>query len=188
MTAFKMKGHTLPGIKQKKSPAKQVKGNMPKGFNITGSSASGKKILTPQEKSAKYKQNFDARQVSKQKGKDFVKNLKTKGDLVSKKPASTTSGTTKTLKNVPKQFATKAKTVLATNLKSAGKQVLKGVAAGARTNIAGALLGAAAGYAYKKGQEVSGGKVNPNQKSIIKEGKKKGSIYGKKTKSIYKKK
>ena len=80
-------------------------------------------------------------------------------------------GIEKTLKNVPKQFATKAKTVLATNLKSAGKQVLKGVAAGARTNIAGALLGAAAGYAYKKGQEVSGGKVNPNQKSIIKEGK-----------------
>ena len=177
MTAFKMKGHTLPGIKQKKSPAKQVKGNMPKGFNITGSSASGKKILTPQEKSAKYKQNFDARQVSKQKGKDFVKNLKTKGDLVSKKPTSTLS-----------RAANVAKKVLGTNLKSAGKQVLKGVAAGARTNIAGALLGAAAGYAYKKGQEVSGGKVNPNQKSIIKEGKKKGSIYGKKTKSIYNKK
>ena len=148
MAAFKMKGHTLPGIKQKKSPIEQVKGNMPKNFNMTGSSASGKRILTPQEKSAK--------------------------------PASITSKITK--------IAKKAKKVLGTNLKSAGKQVLKGVAAGAKTNIAGALLGAAAGYAYKKGQEVSGGKVNPNQKSIIKEGKKKGSIYGKKTKSIYNKK
>ena len=46
-----------------------------KGFNVTGSSAT-EKILTKQEKSAKHKQNFDARQASKQKGKQFVKGLK----------------------------------------------------------------------------------------------------------------
>ena len=36
------------------------------------------------------KQKFDARQASKQKGKEFVKGLKTKGDLVSKKPTEYT--------------------------------------------------------------------------------------------------
>ena len=57
--AFKMKG----------SP-------MQRNFNMTGTSASGKKILTKQEKSAKLKQNFDKFQSQKQKGKDFVKGLK----------------------------------------------------------------------------------------------------------------
>ena len=37
--AYKMKGHTLPGIKQKKSPVKQ-KSDMPKDFNIKGSKTS----------------------------------------------------------------------------------------------------------------------------------------------------
>ena len=37
--AYKMKGHTLPGIKQKKSPVKQ-KSDMPKDFNVKGSSSS----------------------------------------------------------------------------------------------------------------------------------------------------
>mgnify|MGYP003121487552 CR=1 FL=1 len=64
----------------KSSPAKQ-KSNMPKDFNMIGSSGSGKKILTKQEKSAKHKQNFDARQASKQQGKEFVENLKKRGDL-----------------------------------------------------------------------------------------------------------
>ena len=43
----------------------------------------------------------------------------------------------------------------------------------------GAVLGAAYG-AYKSGQKHSGGKIDPNQKSIMTEGKKKGSIYDKK--------
>ena len=49
---------------------------MQRNFNMTGSSASGKKILTPQEKTAKYKKSFDKFQAQKQKGKQFVKNLK----------------------------------------------------------------------------------------------------------------
>ena len=50
----------------------------------------------------KAEKNFDARQASKQKGKDFVKNLKTKGDLVSKKPSG----------NIAQAFKTTAGKVL----------------------------------------------------------------------------
>ena len=55
--------------KMKRSP-------MQRNFNMTGSSASGKKILTKQQIAANTKQNFDKFQAQKQKGKQFVKNLK----------------------------------------------------------------------------------------------------------------
>ena len=123
----------------------------------------------------------------KQKSKDFVKNLKTKGDLVSKKPASILDRTTKAFKNTPKQFAKNAKTILATNLKSAGKQIVKkgagrlvGAALGPVTTVAGLAYGA-----YKSGQKHSGGKAVKGQKTgIIKPSK---SIYNKPKKSIWKK-
>ena len=58
------------------------KGTMPKGFNVKGSSAAGTKILTKQEKAAKYKKTFDKFQSQKQKGKQFVKGLKKAGKVV----------------------------------------------------------------------------------------------------------
>ena len=73
-TPFKMKGMNFGN-----SPIKQ------KDFNWKGTSGSGEKILTKQEKAAKqakHKKSFDARQVSKQKGKDFVKNLKKAGKFI----------------------------------------------------------------------------------------------------------
>ncbi len=51
------------------------KSSMPKNFNTKGSSGAGEKILTKQEKAAKYKGNFDKFQSQKQKGKEFVKKL-----------------------------------------------------------------------------------------------------------------
>ena len=172
--------------KKKKSPTKA------KDFNMTGSSASttpGYKE-TKIAKAKKFKQKFDARQVSKQKGKDFVKNLKTKGDLVSKKPASILDRTTKAFKNTPKQFAKNAKTILATNLKSAGKQIVKkgagrlvGAALGPVTTVAGLAYGA-----YKSGQKHSGGKAVKGQKTGIVTPDPKKSIYNQPKKSIYDKK
>ena len=65
-TPFKMKGFSGFG----NSPIKQ------KNFNMTGSSASGDKILTKQEQTAKHKKSFDKFQAQKQKAKNFVKGLK----------------------------------------------------------------------------------------------------------------
>jgi len=57
-----------------------------KGFNTTGSSASTTPgySTTKAAKAKKFKKDFDARQVSKQKGKDFVKNLKIKPTKIAK--------------------------------------------------------------------------------------------------------
>jgi len=65
---------------------------------------------------------------------------------------------------------------------STGEKILGGISAlGAFGPVAGgAALVALGGEAYKSGQKHSGGKINPNQKSIMEEGKKK-------TKSIWKK-
>ena len=111
--AYKMKGFS--GFKS--SPAKQ-KSNMPKDFNMIGSSGSGKKILTKQEKSAKHKQNFDARQASKQQGKEFVENLKKRGDLTPK--AETKMATDFNYENKKAQRQTLKKVA-----KKGGKQILK---------------------------------------------------------------
>ena len=68
---YKMKGSTMQrnfGI----SPVKQKS----ESFNWTGSEEAKKsKILTSQEKTAKYKGNFDKFQAQKERGKQFVKNL-----------------------------------------------------------------------------------------------------------------
>ena len=76
--AFKQKSSGLPFKEIGSSPAKQVEGN----FNKTGSSEAGKKILTKQEKAAKYKESFDKFQSQKQKGKQFVKGLKKVGKFL----------------------------------------------------------------------------------------------------------
>ena len=138
-----------------------------KGFSGFGNSPM-KQIKVGEE-------GFKARQASKLKGQEFVKNLKTKGDLANtkmakdfkvnlKKGKDVLSRTTKALGNTSKQLAKGA------------KQALK---IGGR--LAGGLGIATMGYdAYKSGQKHSGGKINPNQKSIMSEGKKK-------TKSIWRK-
>ena len=86
-----MRNKPLPGM-MKDSPVKQK----PEGFNWTG------------DAEAKRRWTFDKFQSQKQKGKQFVKNLKIKGDLVSKKPASTLQKVIKAFKNTPKQFAKQA--------------------------------------------------------------------------------
>ena len=77
-SGFKMKGSPMQrnfGI----SPAKQK----PEGFNWTGSEEAKKsRILTPQEKSAKFKQNFNKFQAQKQKADKWVKNLKKGAKIV----------------------------------------------------------------------------------------------------------
>ena len=122
--------------------------------------------------------NFEKFQTQKQKAKDFVEKLKPQ---IKKKPTGTLSRTAKTFQNVPKQFAAKAKTEMVKQAAKKGLGALVGRASGAGTILS-------LGYqAYKAGQKKSGGKINPNQKSIIKEGKKKidrskfnVSIYNKK--------
>jgi len=65
---------TTPGYKDTKA----AKSKLPKDFNIKGGPTTTPGYeSTKAAKQAKHKQNFDARQTSKQKGKDFVKNLKT---------------------------------------------------------------------------------------------------------------
>ena len=118
---FKLKSGNASAFKNLgSSPVKQD------SFNLTGSKAS----TTPGYKDTKiaktknFKKDFEKFQTQKQKGKEFVKNLKTK-DVVSKKPVSTLSGTTKAMKNVPKQFAKTAKTKM---LKQVAKKALGRVA------------------------------------------------------------
>ena len=126
----------------------------------------------------KNKKNFEKFQTQKQKAKDFVEKLKPQ---IKKKPIGTLGRTTKAFQNVPKQFAAKAKTEKVKQAAKKGLGALVGRASGAGTILS-------LGYqAYKAGQKKSGGKINPNQKSIIKEGKKKidrskfnVSIYNKK--------
>ena len=86
------------------------------------------------------------------------------------------------------KFAKVTKKVLSTNLKSAGKQALGKIATGTLkkgvSRAIGGPVGLVAGMAYgayKSGQKHSGGKIDPKQKSIMTEGKKK-------TKSIFNKK
>lgn len=97
-------GNTTPFKQMGSSPLKQ--GGLPKDFNIKGSPSTTPGYSTT--KAAKHKQNFAKFQAQKQKGKQFVKNLKIKGDLVSKKPASTLQKVIKAFKNTPKQFAKQA--------------------------------------------------------------------------------
>ena len=126
----------------------------------------------------KNKKNFEKFQTQKQKAKDFVEKLKPQ---IKKKPIGTLGRTTKAFQNVPKQFAAKAKTEMVKQAAKKGLGALVGRASGAGTILS-------LGYqAYKAGQKKSGGKINQNQKSIIKEGKKKidrskfnVSIYNKK--------
>ena len=100
--AYKMKGFSGFG----NSPVKQMKSNKPPtSLNTQGSEGIPKGQNFERYGKDKYqssKQKFDARQASKQKAKDFVKNLKTKGDLVSKKPTSTLGRVTQALKDTPK--------------------------------------------------------------------------------------
>ena len=123
------------------SPAKQMEGDYPKSFNIKGSKGS----TTPRykdTKAAKHKQSFDKFQAQKQKGKEFVKNLKTKGDLVSKKAVKEGRGKL-------------GKTTTKKAFKKGAKQVLKKV--GSKfLGPAGIALGAIdavaiAGHSYDEG-------------------------------------
>ena len=126
------------------------KGSMPKNWNkgVTPGYES-----TKMAKDQKFKKNFDARQISKQKGKDFVKNLKTKGDLVSKKPSG--------------------------NIAQAFKGVKKALKVGGK--IAGGLGVAATLYdMYKSGQKHSGGKAVKGQKTGVVAPDPKKSIFKKK--------
>ena len=83
------KGFNVTGSKASTTPGYSTtkKGSMPKNFNITGSSKAGKKILTKQEKAAKYKKAFDKFQSQKQKGKQFVKDVLKKGGKIASKTA-----------------------------------------------------------------------------------------------------
>tara|TARA_R100000995_G_C3440352_1_gene102979 strand:+ start:12 stop:785 length:774 start_codon:yes stop_codon:yes gene_type:complete len=141
------------------APGADPKANkgMPKNFNTKGSSWPDKTPGYESTKMAKdqnFKKKFDARQTSKQKAKDFVKNLKAKGDLVSKKPTSTLG-----------------------RVANIGKKALK---AGGR--FAGGIGAASMLYeAYKSGQKHSGGKAVKGQKSFMADAKKNTkSIYKKK--------
>ena len=81
------------------SPAKQHA----KSFNVKGSS--GVPVGQDFEKYAKnvHEQKFDKFQTQRKAGKQFVKDLKTKGDLVSKKPTSKLSKVTQFVtKHAPK--------------------------------------------------------------------------------------
>ena len=113
-----------------------------KNFNWTGSKEAEKsRILTKQEKSAKHKQSFDKFQTQKQKGKEFVKNLKTKKipkmdmtlnenlkkavkgtkkKVVAKSNKKLMSKVVKAFKNTPKQYVKGTKNVV----KQVGKRLL----------------------------------------------------------------
>jgi len=181
--AFKMKPFSGFG----NSPMKQ-RGftRAPEGFDHKASKKLAKQEFkrnaaksghgTIRDLEAKNKRNFKQFQAQKQKAKDFVKKLKPQ---IKKKPTGTLGRTAKTFQNVPKQFAAKAKTEMVKQVAKKGLGALVGRASGVGTILS-------LGYeAYKAGQKKSGGKINPNQKSIIKEGKKKPinrkfSIYNKK--------
>ena len=126
------------------------------------------------------KEGFKARQISKQKGKDFVKNLKTKGDLVSKKPTSTGykphkvgtfNGRDVTFtkhKRIEKPLSARGKAQKKAIKKFAGK------ATKVASKIAAPLGVAATLYDfYKSGQKHSGGKARKDQKSFMADTKKK---------------
>tara|TARA_R110000765_G_scaffold411511_1_gene510659 strand:+ start:49 stop:597 length:549 start_codon:yes stop_codon:yes gene_type:complete len=120
-----------------------------------------------------------------------TKNLKI---VKANKPTSSLNRITKVFKGAANQSAKGGKEIIKTSIKnlvSSGKQVATAIGKVAAHPITKGLGKAAAAVAipatlydfYKSGQKHSGGKVNPNQKSIMEEGKKKGSIYDKKTKS-----
>jgi len=120
-------------------------------------------------------EGFDHEASKKLAKQEFKRNAAKSGhgtikDLVKKKSTGTLRTTAKALQNVPKQFATKAKTKMIKQVAKKGLGALARVAG--RASGVGTIL--SLGYqAYKAGQKKSGGKINPNQKSIIKEGKKK---------------
>jgi len=126
-TPFKLKSGNASAFKNMgSSPAKQVEGN----FNKTGSSASTTPgyNTTKTAKAKNLKKNFDAFQSQKQKGKEFVKNLKTNARVKPltkvKKPTSTLSRVTKALGTTPSQLARQAKKYVKPGLKVA-KQISK---------------------------------------------------------------
>jgi hypothetical protein len=133
-----------------KSPNKQIYAQ----GGLDDAAAFDKKYKQKTTSTQNFKKKFDARQTSKQKAKDFVKNLKAKGDLVSKKPTSTLG-----------------------RVANIGKKALK---AGGR--FAGGIGAAGMLYeAYKSGQKHSGGKAVKGQKSFMADAKKNTkSIYKKK--------
>ena len=117
--------------------------------------------------------------------KELAKKLSTKtvekGDLVSKKPTSITSGTTKAMKNVPKQFTNLSKTKMLKEVPRAKrmlKQVVKAGRIGLKGSIAGGLITEGLLAAYKSGQKHSGGKAVKGQKTGVVAPKK--SIFKKK--------
>jgi hypothetical protein len=158
-----------------------------KGFSGFGNSPM-KQIKVGEE-------GFKARQASKLKGKEFVKNLKTKGDLATKaktniKPDLGLYKKAKLKTNVATDFKVnlkKGKDALSRTAKGFGnttKQLAKGAKQALKIGgrLAGGLGIAAMGYdAYKSGQKHSGGKAVKGQKSFMAGAKKK-------TKSIYNKK
>mgnify|MGYP003145828720 CR=1 FL=1 len=110
--------------------------------------------------------NFEKFQAQKQKAKDFVEKLKPQ---IKKKPTGNLSTTAKTkmVKQTAKGLESQAKTKMIKQVAKKGLGALVSRASGVGTILS-------LGYqAYKAGQKKSGGKINPKQKSIIKEGKKK---------------
>jgi len=103
-TPFKLKSGNASAFKNMgSSPVKQD------NFNKTGGKSTTPGYSTTKTAKAKnLKKNFDAFQSQKQKGKEFVKNLKTNARVKPltkvKKPTSTLSKVTKTFKNTAKQL------------------------------------------------------------------------------------
>ena len=178
-----------PAVRPKfKSPAKQVKGNLPKDFNVTGDKAS-----TTPKYNIKKKGNFNFTGDSKSTTPKYsttkaakTQNFRDAANKIKTVSSKTNKGSkvVNAFKNTPKQYVKGSKEMLKTtnrNMISASKQVVKKALRGAG-RLAGGLGVVAIAYdAYKSGQKHSGGKAVKGQKSFMADAKKN-------TKSIYKKK
>ena len=117
------KGSTTPGYESTKT-AKNTASKLPKNFNVKGSSSSTTPgySSTKIAKDQKFKKNFDARQVSKQKGKEFVKNLKTKSYPGQELNEALKKAVNKNLNPKPKKIVHKGAVNIAKNV---GRKVAK---------------------------------------------------------------
>ena len=151
-----MKRGAAPKFKELgSSPAKQVKGNYPKGFNYMGDNWPDKTPGYKDTKATKTKMATDFNLENKK-----AQNVK----LAKVNKKSTLSRVTKAFKDTPKQLA-KGKKFAKKALKIGGR------------SLGLASLGVMAYDAYKSGQKHSGGKAFKGQKTGVVTPKK--SIYDK---------
>ena len=157
-----MKRGAAPKFKELgSSPAKQVKGNYPKGFNYMGDNWPDKTPGYKDTKATKTKMATDFNLENKK-----AQNVKL---TKVKKPTSILGRVTKALKDTPKQLAKGAKEIL----KTAGKTARLGV----KGSVVGGLATEALIGFHKSGQKHSGGKAWKGQKTGVVTPKK--SIYKK---------